>query len=134
MRQPDWDIDRARGEEAEQLVRQMRSSLALGSCEVKRDDKAAQTGNVFIEQECFTAAGWKPSGLSETKATNWVFVLFDMRVIVWMPVWLLRNIAATGTPCECKTGSHPTKGVRVPVDRLLTHARLAVPMDERRAA
>jgi hypothetical protein len=134
MRKPDWDIDRARGEEAEQLVRRMRTALAVGSCEVKRDDRAAQTGRVYIEQECFTANGWKPSGLAETKAVNWVFVLYDMRVIVWMPVWLLRNIAKVGKVAECRVGSHPTRGVVIPVDRLLTEARLAVPFDERQAA
>ena len=133
-RRPDWDIDRARGEEAEQLVRQMRTALAVGSCEVKRDDKAARTGNVYVERECLTARGWMPSGIQSTKATNWVFVLYDMRVIVWMPVWLLRNIAAAGRPAECRVGSHPTRGVVIPVDRLLSQARMAVPFESKEAA
>lgn len=129
-RRPEWDIDRARGEEAEQLVRQMRSALAVGSCEVKRDDQAAKTGNVYVEYACLTSQGWQPSGLSVTKAANFVFVLFDMRVIVWLPVWLLKNIARDCKKAEQPHGSHPTRGVLVPVDSLLSKARQAVPFGD----
>src|SRR5690348_4007883 len=105
MRQPDWDIDRERGEKAEALVRALRTTLLTAECEVKCDDKAAQTGNVFVEYACKTANGWQPSGISVTKAHTWVWVLLDMRVVVWMPVWLLKNIArAHGVKRECVIG------------------------------
>lgn len=135
--EPRWDIDRARGEEAEQLVRRMRTALAVGSAEVKRDDRAAATGNVFLEYECRTQAGWSRSGIATTEAVNWVWVLYDMRVIVWMPVWLQRNIgralwADPGQRAECQRGSHPTRGVLIPTDALLSAARIAVPFNEGR--
>lgn len=129
-RRPDWDIDKARGEEAEQLIRRYRTAMATGTAEVKRDDRAAETGRVYVEYECQTANGWMPSGIQTTKAAQWFWLLYDMRVIVGMPVWLLRNIAQkSGRPAECKVGSHPTRGLTVPVDKLLTEARLAVPKD-----
>lgn len=130
-RRPDWDIDKARGEEAEALIRRYRTALANGSCEVKCDDQAARTGNVYVEYECQTAVGWRPSGIATTKAANYVFVLYDMRVVVWMPVWLLKNIARDPTLKRItggSLGSHPTRGVLVPVDTLLSKARSAVPM------
>lgn len=137
-RQPDWDLDKARGEEAEQRVRDfLGSSIANGSCEVKRDDRAEQTGNVYVEQSCQTVQGWMPSGINTTKATDWAWVLYRMRVVVWLPVWLLRNTAEkVGKPSQCTVGTHPTRGVLIPVDRLLSEARVASLMadDERKAA
>lgn len=129
MRRPEWDIDKARGEEAEALVRRLRTALANGSCEVKCDDEAGRTGNFFLEYECQTATGWRPSGIQETKATNWVIVFYDMRVMVWMPVWLLRNIARRPGLKRANgglSGSHPTHGILVPVDDLLSQARMGV--------
>jgi hypothetical protein len=45
-------------------------------------------------------------------------------------------VSALPAPKECRVGSHPTRGVVIPVDRLLSAARIAVPMegDERKAA
>lgn len=127
---PDWDLDKARGEEAEQLIRRMRTTLATGEAEIKRDDQAAKTGNVYVEYACKTATGWKASGIATTKAASWWWVLYDMRVIVAMPVWLLKNIAREhGRKTECTQGSHPTKGVLLPVDTLLSAARIAVPIN-----
>lgn len=127
MRRPEWDIDKARGEEAEALVRRYRTMLASGSCEVKCDDQAARTGNVYVEYECQTNDGWRRSGIATTKAAMWFFVLCDMRVVVGLPVWLLKNIARqSGSKRECVRGSHPTRGVVLPVDALLSEARAAV--------
>lgn len=133
-RRPDWDIDKARGEEAEALIRKYRTSMLTSSAEVKCDDQAAKTGNVYVEYQCKTTVGWKPSGIATTKAAMWFWVLYDMRVIVGMPVWLLRNITRETWADEtrrkpCMSGSHPTRGVLLRVDELLSKARLAVPLD-----
>jgi hypothetical protein len=147
-RQPDWDIDRVTGENAEALVRTLRTTLLTPECEVKCDDQAAKTGNVYVEYECLGPNGWYPSGIADTKATTWAWVLFEMRVVFWMPVWLLKNIARpaldpkTLFPLpngvrkgECKNGSHPTRGVLIPLDCLLSESRAAVnAYDQGRAA
>jgi hypothetical protein len=124
-RQPDWDIDRERGETAEALVRRLRTTLLTAECEVKCDDRAAQTGNVYVETACKTANGWQPSGLNVTKASTWVWVLFDMRVVIWMPVWLLKDLARTAPESACLVGSHPTRGRLLSLDRLLSESRAA---------
>lgn len=117
-REPKWDIDKLRGDEGEQLVRQMRSAVLAGTCEVKTDTRALDTGNVYIEYQCKTAIGWQPSGIATTKASSWAFVLG--RTVVWMPTWALKNVArAHGRKQECAHGSHPTKGVLIPVADLL---------------
>jgi hypothetical protein len=127
--EPAWDIDKLRGDEGEALVRQMRSAVLAGTCEVKTDEVALRTRRVYVEHECCTAAGWKPSGIAVTKAASWAFVLG--RTVVWMPTWLLKNIARDlgwpdgkrtdrpGVHAECPRGSHPTRGVLVPVDELV---------------
>jgi hypothetical protein len=60
---PHWDFEVALsfGEELE-------DSLMAGRYEVKRDDRARQTGNLFIELENQT----KTSGLLHTQADYWV--------------------------------------------------------------
>lgn len=124
MRQPDWDVDKARGEEAEALWRKTRTAMATGCAEVKRDDRAAKTGNFYIEHACRTAEGWEPSGIETTKATTWVFVSWP--ILVAVPVSILRHLHRDAQRkkalVECSNGSHPTKGVVIPVDKLLTRA------------
>lgn len=129
MRKPKWDIDKARGEKAEALVMRMRSAIASGTLEVKCDDRAGDTGNVYVERQCLTAEGWKPSGIDDpgSRAAGWVWVLLDMRVIFWMPKWLMRNLADEyGKPSACPYGTHPTRGVLVPLDCLMSGARAAL--------
>jgi hypothetical protein len=109
--------------------------MASGTAEVKLDRQAMHTGNVFVEFECQTALGWRPSGITTTKAHTWVFVLSHL-VIVALPVWLLKNIArqiyVDGGERLNRSGSHPTKGVVIPLERLLPEAvsRLDAPVTE----
>lgn len=116
-RQPDWDLDKLTGEEGEALVRSMRTAILAGTCEVKTDMAALSTGRVYVEYRCRTANGWQPSGLATTKAASWAFVIG--RTVVWMPVWVLKNIAREYPDRECTQGSHPTKGKVIPLDKLV---------------
>lgn len=137
-RQPDWDLDRLRGEEAEAFVREVRERMLTGTVEVKRDDRATQTGNFYIEYEASTANGWQPSGIAATKANDWAFVCWPF--IVTAPTWMVklvaRRAAREGFKRECGSGSHPTKGVVVPLDSFLVWLAEAAndPLDERAAA
>jgi len=56
--------------------------------EVKRDFKAAQTGNLFIEYRC----RGKASGLGTTRADFWAFILDGERVII-VPTEHLKRVA-----------------------------------------
>lgn len=121
MRQPDWDIDKARGDQGEELVRRLRSGVLAGSVEVKTDEKALRTGNVYVEVMCRRGGEWRQSGILESKANTYAFVVGD--VIMALPK--AKVIAACkehGTRRECVEGSHPTRGVCVPIEVLLRHA------------
>lgn len=138
MRQPDWDVDKARGEEAEALFRKVRGGLLAGTTEVKRDDRTSQTGNVYIEYECRTATGWKPSGIATTKATTWV--IYTEPVMTVMPTWVLKKLCRKQFKekghHECGNGSHPTRGVVIPIRELVPMAQELwhAPISEKDAA
>lgn len=131
---PDWDVDKARGEEAEALFRKLRTGIVAGTTEVKRDDRARETGNFYIELECRRLDGWRDSGLRTTKATAWAIVVWP--VVLAVPVWILRLAVEGAKPADCKVGSHPTRGVIVPVDELAKRAVAVAnaPATERPAA
>lgn len=120
--QPNWDIDRARGEEAEGLYRLLRTNLLSGRAEVKRDDRAHSTGNVYVEYECQRRDGWHPSGIATTGSDDWAFYIKPALIVV--PTSTLLNVARAYWEDprhrrDCIRGSHPTKGVTIPVSDLV---------------
>lgn len=117
--EPRWDIDKARGDAAEKWVSDIRAGLeGDASIEVKRD-KALSTGNLYVEYEC----RGKPSGIATTKADLWVFVLdldhFAIVISTERLKALARSFYRAGRIGECVVGSHPTKGVLIPLDRVM---------------
>jgi len=54
--------------------------------EVKRDTRAVETGNYFVE----TMYDDKPSGIETTESTFWVWV--DNELIVWIPTEALKYL------------------------------------------
>ncbi len=120
-RQPDWDVDRRHGEEAESLFAKLGNQTLSGTAEVKRDMRALDTGRVYIEHECRTSVGWRPSGIQSTKADTWVFVLGP--VLLAVPTDAVRDLyraaVKAGAGAQCVVGSHPTKGVLVDLRKLL---------------
>lgn len=71
-----WDIDFSNGKQGEDLVEGLLKDILTGTIEVKRDMRWIQTGNIYIETECFynTSGEWEASGLSVTQATHWAFI------------------------------------------------------------
>ena len=77
---PSYDIKRfnfkadlAFGEEGEELIRQFVQTICDGDIEVKTD--RYRNGRMVIEtMQSPHNKGWKPSGLSVTKARWWVYV------------------------------------------------------------
>lgn len=141
MRRPDWDIDKLRGEEAEQWVREMRFRMLSGTVEVKRDDRALETGNIYLEYKAWTVNGWQPSALSTTKANDYAIYCWPFLIVA--PPWMLKQVskraAALPRPAgkaECVVGSNPTKGVLVPLSQILVLLRDVAreAADERKAA
>lgn len=125
--QPDFDIDLRVGQAAERLVLDL---ITDDTIEVKHDRKALQTGQVYVELWQYRQGAWHPSGLSTTRATVWFFVLCDVRKLMVSIGTdhlrkLVRRFYRTRQLRE-RDGSHPTRGVGVPLTAI-TREPLAVP-------
>lgn len=122
--QPDWDLDKARGEQAEALFSELRSDIASGRVEVKRDDRARDTGNFYVEYECKRRDGSHPSGIATTAAETWA--IYVEPVMLAVPVETLKKMSRdawrAGKRAECIVGSHPTRGVLIPLAELVPAA------------
>jgi hypothetical protein len=136
--EPRFDLNRLSGEEAERYVSHLRSALGAGAIEVKRDDQAHKTGNVYVEYACRSKIDgeYHPSGIATTKATTWAIYMDG--AVVFLPVWVLRIVAKKdGLKRSCVYGGNPTHGLAVPLAKLLVAAVAVMhaPIDdERRAA
>ena len=78
----DFDLDYSYGLSGETLVDQL---LTGGkTVEVKRDRKWSNTGNIYIEIQCWfnSSKSWEDSGLAVSKADYWAFVLESGVIIV----------------------------------------------------
>lgn len=104
--------------EVGQLYEKWLGDLLEGkTIEVKRDFKASQTGNVFVEFFC----RGKPSGISTTEALFWAFIL-DHKTVVLLPTDRLKNLARVAHKQGkiVKGGdSNASQGVLISVERLV---------------
>jgi hypothetical protein len=123
MKNSDWDLDLRAGETGESKVADL---LSLDTVEVKTDRRWHQTGNLYIETECYyvNENAWKPSGIRVSKATHWAFVLEDSVLIV--PLHRLREaIWETGKPITCDIQPNPSRGYLITPALLLGHIKIA---------
>lgn len=114
-----WDLDLRFGQEGEIYVNHLLSS-PIETVEVKRDRKWIDTGNIYIEVECWSdvLGCWYPSGINATKASHWSFVLEDMVVVV--PSDTVRKaIAIHGVRREMNRPEYSTRGFTITIDELL---------------
>lgn len=117
MRQPDFDIDFRRGQQGELFVQRIIQGIKDGTTEVKRDDRAAETGNLYIETECLRQDVYCSSGISETRAEIYAFVVGDLMLAV--PTPMLRQILPSLRRASCDRGNHPTRGYLLPLGTLI---------------
>lgn len=114
-----FDLDFSYGKEGENLVEEL---LGGGrTVEVKRDRKWHQTGNLYIEVECWylKSQSWEPSGLSVTKADYWAFVL--ERGVLLTPLDILKSVVkAWGREITCEIPPNRSKGYLITANDLLT--------------
>lgn len=124
MKDSNWDLDLRAGEAGESKVADL---LSLDTVEVKTDRRWWETGNVYIETECWyqSSQSWGPSGIRVTKATHWSFVLEDTVLIV--PTARLKEAVWTiGRPIECNIPPNPSRGYLVTPIALLGFIRAAI--------
>ena len=119
----DWDLDFSHGQAGENTVARL---LGDPTIEVKTDRKWVQTGNIYIETECWnqTEQRWKPSGAAVSKATHWAFVLEGIVVIVKRDV-LVKSVWDTQNHITCDIPPNPSKGFLIKVSDLLHAAGCA---------
>jgi hypothetical protein len=124
VRFSDFDLDFSKGKEGEDYVELVLRAILTGTIEVKKDMKWLETGNIYVETECFfqTSQEYEPSGLSVTKATHWAFVLADMVLI--LPTEDLKEVVRVeGHPISTNIEPNPTKGFLIKVDDIIRRYR-----------
>ena len=123
--EPDHDIDREVGRQAELFVANLIDALGTSAVEIKHDVAAQKWGNAYFEIGCnYPKAGWRKTGVYGTKAELWVHVLPGPESIaIVAPVSLLRGVVdwhrERGRERRLDRGSHPTVGVSVPLPNLI---------------
>jgi hypothetical protein len=123
MKDSNWDLDLRAGLAGESKVADL---LSLDTLEVKTDRRWHETGNIYIETECWIQASqsWEPSGLRTTKATHCAYVLEDCVVIV--PTYRLKEaVWENARPITCDIQPNPSKGYLITPGGLLEYVRKA---------
>lgn len=123
MKDSNWDLDLRDGLQGESRVADL---LSLDTVEVKTDRRWHETGNVYIETDCWYVGtqSWEPSGIRVSKATHWAFVLEDSVLIV--PLHRLKEaVHDSGTVIICNIPPNPSRGYLIKPTTLLEHIRTA---------
>ena len=115
----DFDLDYSFGAAGESLV----NDLLTGgkTVEVKRDRKWWDTGNIFIEVQCWynNTMSWQDSGLTTSKADYWAFVLESGVIIV--PIGHVKYaVKVFGKRIECTIEPNNSRGYLIKAKDLLT--------------
>jgi len=121
MKDSNWDLDYRAGLLGESKVADL---LHLDTVEVKTDSRWLDTGNIYIETECFyqTENEWKPSGIRVSKASHWAFVLEDSVLII--PLFRLREyVWEHANPITCNIPPNPTRGYLAKPGALMEYVR-----------
>lgn len=125
--EPDFATDLSVHERARALV----AAIQAGDVEVVADEKAATTGNFYVEVSCLG----RPSRFATTKAQFWAMVVSG-KVVVIVDVPTLREAVARaqleGREVRMGRGSHPTTGVLIPVRELVHRCVSATDVDQLR--
>lgn len=130
MKDSNWDLDLRDGLAGESKIADL---LSLDTVEVKTDRRWYQTGNVYIETECWyqSSQTWEPSGIRVSKATHWAFVLEDTVLIVPLGR-LIEVVWHEGKPIECNIPPNPSRGYLIKPNVMLESLR-TVFQDEKRS-
>ena len=122
MKDSNWDLDLRDGLSGESRVADL---LSLDTVEVKTDRRWRDTGNIYIETECWYKASqsWELSGIQVTKATHWAFVLEDAVLIV--PTYRLKESLSIARPITCNIPPNPTRGYLITPAVLLEYIKSA---------
>jgi len=121
-RRSEFDLDYSRGLVGENLV----DTLLRGgnTVEVKTDLKWKNTGNLYIETECWyqSSQSWEPSGLNASTADYWAFVLEGL--VLMVPTAELRRIVGLeGHAISNNMPPNPSRGYLIKPEDILQITR-----------
>jgi len=114
-----FDLDFRYGYAGEQLVEEL---LTNGkTVEVKRDRRWHETGNLYIEVECWynSTQSWQASGIAVTEADYWAFVL-EESVLMIPTINVIQAINQYGRQITCEIPPNKSRGFLITVNDLLT--------------
>ncbi len=113
-----FDLDFRYGYAGEQLVEELLTSGK--TVEVKRDRRWHETGNLYIEFDCWynSTQSWQPSGISVTKADYWAFVL-EESVLMIPTINLVKAVELYGRVINCEIPPNKSRGFLITVNDLL---------------
>ena len=117
-----FDLDFRYGYAGEQLVEEL---LTDGkTVEVKRDRRWHETGNLYIEVECWynTTQSWQASGIAVTEADYWAFVL-EESVLMIPTINVIQAINKHGREINCEIPPNRSRGFLITVNDLLAVMR-----------
>lgn len=117
-----FDLDFRYGYAGEQLVEEL---LTNGkTVEVKRDRRWHETGNLYIEVECWynSTQSWQASGIAITEADYWAFVL-EQSVLMIPTVSVIEAINKYGRQINCEIPPNKSRGFLITVNDLLAVMR-----------
>jgi hypothetical protein len=113
-----FDLDFRYGYAGEQLVEEL---LTNGkTVEVKRDRRWHETGNLYIEVECWynSTQSWQASGIAVTEADYWAFVL-EESVLMIPTINVIQAINQYGRQITCEIPPNKSRGFLITVNDLL---------------
>jgi hypothetical protein len=113
-----FDLDFRYGYAGEQLVEEL---LTNGkTVEVKRDRRWHETGNLYIEVECWynITQSWQASGIAVTEADYWAFVL-EESVLMIPTINVIQAINQYGREINCEIPPNKSRGFLITVNDLL---------------
>jgi hypothetical protein len=114
-----FDLDFRYGYAGEQLVEEL---LTNGkTVEVKRDRRWHETGNLYIEVQCWynSTQSWQASGIAVTEADYWAFVL-EENVLMIPTVNVIQAINKYGRQITCEIPPNKSRGFLITVNDLLS--------------
>jgi len=114
-----FDLDFRYGYAGEQLVEEL---LTNGkTVEVKRDRRWHETGNLYIEVQCWynSTQSWQASGIAVTEADYWAFVL-EESVLMIPTINVIQAINTYGREINCEIPPNKSRGFLITVNDLLT--------------
>lgn len=123
VKDSNWDLDLRAGLTGESRVADL---LSIDTVEIKTDRRWHETGNVYIETDCWYVGSqsWEPSGIRISKATHWAFVLEDAVLILPLDR-LIKAVNDSGTIIICNIPPNPSRGFLLKVTTLIEHIRVA---------